>query len=95
MNLPDPGYVAASMKISITLWVLTLFLAVIAPVQAETPIRSPAPSAAYVSDRVEVPLRAGTSNRYKVIGSVSNGSPVEVLKVDKAKGYTQIRTPAA
>ncbi|HOW76926.1 MAG TPA: TIGR04211 family SH3 domain-containing protein [Candidatus Competibacteraceae bacterium] len=82
------------MKTSITSWVLTLFLAVVAPVQAQTRIPSPAPSAAYVSDRVEVPLRAGTSNRYKVIGSVNNGSRVEVLKVDKAKGYTQIRTPA-
>ena len=82
------------MKISIILWVLTLFLAVVAPAQAETPIPSPASSAAYVSDRVEMPLRAGASTRHKVIGSVSNGSPVEVLKVDKAKGYTQIRTRA-
>ncbi|HRY14921.1 MAG TPA: TIGR04211 family SH3 domain-containing protein [Candidatus Competibacteraceae bacterium] len=47
-----------------------------------------------MSDSVEIPLRAGASNRYKVIGSVRSGSPVEVLKTDKAKGYTQIRTPA-
>jgi SH3 domain protein len=83
------------MKTSITLWALTLFLAMVAPVQAETqnPILNQDPSSAYVSDSVEVPLRAGTSNRHKVIASVRSGSPVEVLKVDKAKGYTQIRTP--
>jgi SH3 domain protein len=47
-----------------------------------------------VSDSVEIPLRAGASNRYKVIGSVRSGSPIEVLKANKARGYTQIRTPA-
>lgn len=39
-------------------------------------------------------MRAGASNRHKVIGAVRSGSPVEVLKVDKVKGYTQIRAPA-
>ena len=93
-QLPLPWIPCRDVKISITPWILTLFLAVIALAQAETPFPNPAPSATYVSDRVEVPLRAGASNRYKVIGSVSNGSPVDVLKIDKAKGYTQIRTPA-
>ena len=84
------------MKISIISWVLTLLLAGVTLVQAgpRTPILSQAPSAAYVSDNVDIPLRAGTSNRHKVIGAVRSGSPVEVLKIDKAKGYTQIRTPA-
>lgn len=84
------------MKTLITLRALTLFLAMVAPVQAQTQNRilNQDPSAAYVSDSVEVPLRAGASNRHKVIASVRSGSPVEVLKVDKAKGYTQIRTPA-
>lgn len=84
------------MKIAITLWILTLLLAMVAPVQAEpqTPILNQGPSAAYVSDSVDVPLRAGASNRHKVIGSVRSGSPVSVLSVDKVKGYTQIRTPA-
>lgn len=84
------------MKISITRWVLTLFLAVVAPTQALTPTPTPGqnPSAAYVSDSIDVPLRAGASNRHKVIGSVRSGAPVTVLNVDKAKGYTQIRTPA-
>ena len=55
---------------------------------------SQARSAAYVSDSVDVPLRAGASNRHKIIGSVRSGAPVTVLNVDKVKGYTQIRTPA-
>lgn len=84
------------MKMSTPLLILSLCLAVVAPLRAETPLAAPHqdPVAVYVSDSVEIPLRAGTSNRYKVIGSVRSGSPVEVLKTDKAKGYTQIRTPA-
>jgi len=85
------------MKTATTFLVLTLFLAVIAPLQAETLIPAASnqdPATVYVSDSVEIPLRAGTSNRYKVIGSVRSGAPIEVLKVDKGKGYTQIRTPA-
>ncbi|MCP5158996.1 MAG: TIGR04211 family SH3 domain-containing protein [Gammaproteobacteria bacterium] len=80
------------MKTTITSLVLTLLLFVVMPVQAETPALSQDPVATHVSDSVEIPLRAGASNRYKVIGSVRSGSPIEVLKVDKAKGYTQIRT---
>ncbi len=47
----------------------------------------------YVSDTVEIPLRAGASNRHRIIGAARSGAPVEVLKVDATKGYTQIRTP--
>ena len=77
-------------KRSLTLHLLSLFL--VPPAQAQTASPSPAPGATYVSDQLEAPLRAGASNRYKVIGSVRNGAPVQVLKVDSAKGYTQIRT---
>ncbi len=88
-----------------TRWVLALVLATVVPVQAENPSRprprtqtqaqtqAQTPNAAtYVSDSVEVPLRAGASNRHKVIGAVRNGAPVTVLAVDKVRGYTQIRT---
>lgn len=64
------------------------------PVQAQQGTQSPARTAAYVSDMVEVPLRAGASNRYKIVGSVMSGSAVTLLKVDTAKGYTQIRAPS-
>jgi SH3 domain protein len=82
------------MKIPTHRWILTLFLVLVAPAQAETRMPSQARSAAYVSDSVDVPLRAGASNRHKIIGSVRSGAPVTVLNVDKVKGYTQIRTPA-
>ena len=63
------------------------------PALAQTQAADQVRSATYVSDMVEVPLRAGASNRYKIVGSVRSGTAVEVLKVDAVKGYTQIRTP--
>ncbi len=83
------------MKISLILLLLFLLLVALSPVRAETGAETATPPAAtYVSDTVQIPLRAGASNRHKVIGAVRGGSPVEVLKVDAAKGYTRIRTPA-
>ena len=72
------------MKNLLTRLLLILFLSVTAPALAQT--------TAYISDTLEIPLRAGASERYKVIGAVRSGSAVEVLKVDAVKGYTQIRT---
>jgi len=84
------------MKISIIACLSTVFLATALPAQAQpqSPPANQAQATVYVSDTLEIPLRAGASNRYKVIGAVRNGSPVEVLKVDTAKGYTQIRATA-
>ena len=61
--------------------------------QASTQTQPPPNPTIYVSDTLDLPLRAGASDRYKIIGGVPSGSPVEVLKVDTARGYTQIRTP--
>ncbi len=80
------------MKIPIKLWLLTVLLVASVPVQAQ--IETQSPTSAYVSDTLEVPLRAGASSRYKMVGAVRGGTAVEVLKVDSAKAYTQIRTPA-
>lgn len=95
-KFPAPGYGNRVIKTFIIPGVLTLLLAVGASAQAptvtSTPNQNPAP--AYVSDSVDVPLRAGASNRHKVIGSVRSGAPVQILTVDKVKGYTQIRTSA-
>lgn len=64
------------------------------PATAVTPATPVTPATTiYVSDTLDLPLRAGASDRYKIIGAASSGSPVEVLKVDTAKGYTLIRTP--
>ena len=63
-----------------------------APPQPKPAQVQPKP-AIYASDTLDLPLRAGASDRYKIIGMVQSGSPVEVLIIDNAKGYTQIRTP--
>ena len=59
---------------------------------ASPTVNKPVSSRAYVSDQVDIPLRAGASNRHKIIGSARTGAPVTVLAVDAAKGYSQIRT---
>lgn len=88
------------------LLLLTALLTVVAQAQTRVPRSGPAvatpltpatpatpATAVYVSDTLDLPLRAGASDRYKIIGGVPSGSPVEVLKVDAAKGYSLIRTP--
>ncbi len=81
------------MKKSIDPILLVLLLCVTLPAWAQGPAPVvPQKTAAYVSDQIEVPLRAGASERYKVIGSVRNGTAVNILKVDAARGYTQVRS---
>ena len=83
------------MKIPFVLLLANIVGTVVPLLAASQTAPSPSPqSATYVSNALEVPLRAGASNRYKVIGSVHGDSPITVLKVDAAKGYTQVRTPA-
>ena len=81
------------MKTPFILFLSLLCLFVFIPVQAQSDPAAPS-AAVYVSDTVNIPLRAGASDRYKVIGAVRSGSPVSVLKTDAAKAYTQIRTAA-
>ena len=61
---------------------LLLLFAVLA--QAET-VR-------YVSDALEVPLRRGASTRHKIIRMLPSGTAVEILQIDKANGYSLVRT---
>ena len=82
------------MKIPFILLLAITVGAVATPAWVEPQTTLLPPSVTYVSDALEIPLRAGASERYKVIGSVRGGSPITVLKIDIAKGYTQIRTPA-
>lgn len=60
--------------------------------QASVPAGTATATLAYISDTVDIPLRAGASNRHKIIGVARTGAPVTVLKVDTAKAYTHIRT---
>lgn len=45
----------------------------------------------YVSNNLEVPLRAGASAEQKIVGSLSGGAAIEVLRTDAANGYTLVR----
>lgn len=45
----------------------------------------------YVTDRLEVTLRAGESTRYKILRMLPSGTPVEVLAVNKATNYARVR----
>ena len=46
----------------------------------------------YVSDSLEVPLRAGASLRHKIVRMLSSGTQVEVLETDTDKGFALVRT---
>ena len=82
------------MKNAFLLWFFLSTPAVAAAVEARPAPAVAAPTtAAYVSDTADLPLRAGASNRHKIIGAVRNGAPVTVLQVDAAKAYSQIKTP--
>ena len=46
----------------------------------------------YVTDQLDVTLRAGESTRYKIIRMLKSGTPLEVLGVNKATKYARVRT---
>jgi len=46
----------------------------------------------YVTDQYDFNLRAGASNRYKIIRTLPSGTPLEILSVDSNRGYAQVRT---
>jgi SH3 domain protein len=46
----------------------------------------------YVSDRLEVTLRTGTSTQHAIVRMLSSGARIEVLQTDEASGYSQVRT---
>jgi SH3 domain protein len=46
----------------------------------------------FVSDRLEVTLRTGTSTQHAIVRMLPSGTRLEVLEVDAANGYTRVRT---
>lgn len=46
----------------------------------------------YVTDRLEVTLRAGESTRFKVLKMLPSGTPLEVMGVNPKTKYAQVRT---
>jgi SH3 domain protein len=53
---------------------------------------APAQTAAYVTDQLEATLRRGTGTEYAIVRMMPAGTPVEVLEVDAASGYSRVRT---
>jgi SH3 domain protein len=63
--------------------IFSLFLVLSGNASAET---------RYVSDRLEITLRSGTSTSHGIVRMLRSGTQVEVLEEDKASGYTHVRT---
>jgi len=47
----------------------------------------------YVSDRLEIQMRAGKGTQFRILRSLPSGTPLEVLEVDKENGYSRVREP--
>ncbi|MGD9386829.1 MAG: TIGR04211 family SH3 domain-containing protein [Gammaproteobacteria bacterium] len=47
---------------------------------------------AYVSDRLEITMRTGTSTQYSIIRMLPSGARLELLETDAASGYSRVRT---
>lgn len=47
---------------------------------------------AYVSDRLEVTLRTGTSTQHTIVRMLPSGTRLNVLEADPATGYSRVRT---
>lgn len=47
----------------------------------------------YVTDQLEITLRAGESTRYKILRMLPSGTPLEVLGVSQKTDYARVRTP--
>ena len=62
--------------------ILSLFILLTGTVQAET---------RYVSDRLEITMRSGTSTSHGIVRMLRSGTPVEVLENDKDSGYSRVR----
>ncbi len=67
------------------LYPLLLCLMLIAPAQAQN---------LYVTDRLEIPMRSGTSNQHRILRMLPSGTEVTVLETNKSLGYTRVRAPS-
>jgi SH3 domain protein len=46
----------------------------------------------YISDRLEITMRSGKGTKYGITRMLRSGTPVEMLEIDKASGYSHVRT---
>jgi SH3 domain protein len=56
------------------------------------PVPAQAQATRYISDQVEIPLRAGTSTRFRIVRMLPSGTSVTLLSEDEETGYAQVRT---
>ncbi len=63
---------------------LALTLGILGQAMAET---------RYVSDRLEIQMRAGKGNQFRILRSLPSGTPLEILEVDKQNQYSRVRAP--
>jgi len=63
---------------------LALVLGVLGQAMAET---------RYVSDRLEIQMRAGKGTQFRILRSLPSGTPLEILEVDKENQYSHVRAP--
>ncbi len=64
--------------------IIVFFLLVLAASAADAQAR-------YVSDRLEITLRTGTSTQHSIIRMLASGTRLDVLEVDAPSGYTRVR----
>lgn len=69
-----------------------LFLSICCGLAISTTLQ--AQTTRYISDSLEVPLRAGTSTRFKILRMLPSGAELTVLDSDPDSGYSQVRTEA-
>ena len=46
----------------------------------------------YVSEKLKLDMRSGTSNKHKILKMLPSGSPLTVISQDRKTGYTKVRT---
>ncbi|MBK1722513.1 TIGR04211 family SH3 domain-containing protein [Thiocystis violacea] len=46
----------------------------------------------YVTDQLEITLRAGAGTRFKILRMLTSGTPLEILSTDARTGYARVRT---
>lgn len=47
----------------------------------------------YVTDQLEITMRAGESTRYKILRMLPSGTPLDVLSINQKTDYARVRTP--
>jgi len=63
---------------------LALTLGILGQAMAET---------RYVSDRLEIQMRAGKGTQFRILRSLPSGTPLEILEIDKQNQYSHVRAP--